>query len=89
MTYDLRRLRRRGLIVRVPNTHRYLVTPLGLRFSYLYTKLYRRLLKAAWALLLPAPHVPPLIRRAIQTLDRHFEQLVAAERLPEAAWRSA
>lgn len=39
MTYDLLRLRRRGLVVRVPGTHRYLVTPLGLRISYLFTKL--------------------------------------------------
>lgn len=85
MTYDLRRLRRRGLIVRVPGTHRYLVTPLGLRFSYLYTKLYQRILKPAWAALLPAPPVPPPLRTAMQTLDRHFAQLVAVERFTEAA----
>jgi|HubBroStandDraft_3_1064219.scaffolds.fasta_scaffold06826_1 hypothetical protein len=73
MTYDLRHLRRRGLIVWVAGTHRYLVTPLGLRFSYFYTKLNQRILKPAWAALLPAPPVPSPLRTAIRVLDRHFE----------------
>ena len=30
MTYDLRRLRVRGLITRIPRTHRYLITDHGL-----------------------------------------------------------
>jgi hypothetical protein len=85
MTYDLRRLRRRGLIARLAGTHRYLVTPLGLRVAYLFTKLHQRLLKPGWAALLPAPLVAPPIRQAIRTLDHHFEQLLAKERLPEAA----
>jgi hypothetical protein len=85
MTYDLRRLRRRGLILRVAGTHRYLVTPLGLRLAYLFTKLYQRLLKPGWATLLPARTVSPPLRKAIRVLDRHFEQLLAHERLPEAA----
>jgi len=85
MTYDLRRLRRRGLITRITGTHRYLVSPLGLRMAYLFTKLYQRLLKPGWATLLPAPPVSPPIRRALRTLDRHFEQIFANERLPVAA----
>jgi hypothetical protein len=85
MTYDLRRLRRRGLILRVAGTHRYLVTPLGLRLAYLFTKLHQRFLKPGWATLLPAQTVPPPLRKAIRVLDRHFEQLLAHERLPEAA----
>lgn len=68
MTYDLRRLRRRGLIARVEGTHRYFVTPLGLRLAYLFTKLYRRLLKPGWAILLQAPPVSPPIRKAMSTL---------------------
>jgi hypothetical protein len=85
MTYDLRRLRRRNLIVRVPGTHRYLLTPLGLRFAYLFTKLHQRLLKPAWAALLPAKTVPPPIRRALRVLDRHLDQLIADQRLLVAA----
>lgn len=85
MTYDLRRLRRRGLIARVPGTHRYLLTPLGLRVAYLFTKLYQRLLKPGWATLLPTPLVPPSIRQALRTLDHHFKQLMDHQRLAEAA----
>jgi hypothetical protein len=85
MTYDLRRLRRRGLIARLPGAHRYRLTPLGLRVAYLFTKLYRRLLQPAWAALLPAPLAPVPVRRALSTLDRHLDQLFAQQRLPEAA----
>jgi hypothetical protein len=85
MTYDLRRLRRRGLIVRLPGTHRYHVTPLGLRLAYLFTKLYQRLLKPAWADLLPAPLATPQLHKALQTLDQHLEQLLEREPLGRAA----
>ena len=37
-TYDLRRLKRKGLIVRLPGHHRYQLTPLGRRFAVLFTK---------------------------------------------------
>jgi predicted MarR family transcription regulator len=43
-TYDLRRLKRKGLIVRIPGRQRYLVTPLGRRVAVLFTKAYTRVL---------------------------------------------
>jgi hypothetical protein len=43
-TYDLRRLRRKGIIVRIPHTHRYQLTPLGRRVAVLFTKTYGRVL---------------------------------------------
>jgi hypothetical protein len=85
MTYDLRRLRRRGLISRIAGSHRYLVTPLGLRVAYLYTRLFSRLLKPAWRTLLPTPLVPSPLQRALRTLDRHLEQVLENQRLPQAA----
>src|SRR5688572_20892388 len=36
MTYDLRRLRLRGLIERIPRSHRYSVTPFGFRIALFY-----------------------------------------------------
>jgi hypothetical protein len=45
MTYDLRRLRRHGLIERVPHSHRYRVTPLGARMAMLYVRLHARALR--------------------------------------------
>ena len=43
-TYDLRRLKRKGLIVRLPGHHRYQLTPLGRRVAVLFTKVYGRVL---------------------------------------------
>jgi hypothetical protein len=42
MTYDLRRLRFHQLIERVPDTHRYRLTPLGARLAVLYVRIYAR-----------------------------------------------
>jgi len=50
MTYDLRRLRLHGVIERVPRTHRYQVTPFGLRVAMLFTRTYARLLRPGLAL---------------------------------------
>ncbi len=44
MTYDLRRLRLKGIIVRIEKTNKYTLTENGLRFAVTYTKLAKRLL---------------------------------------------
>lgn len=41
-TYDLRRLRLKGLIERVPGTHTYLITPHGRRIATFFTRLAAR-----------------------------------------------
>jgi len=43
-TYDLRRLRRKGLITKKPRTRRYQLTTLGRRVAVLFTKTYARVL---------------------------------------------
>lgn len=43
-TYDLRRLKRKGLIVKIRRSHRYQLTDLGRRVAVLFTKTYGRLL---------------------------------------------
>ena len=45
MAYQLRRLRLHGLIARLPKTHRYQVTPFGLRLALFYTRTYAALLR--------------------------------------------
>ena len=52
-TYDLRRLKRKGLIVRLPGQHRYQLTPLGRRVAVLFTKVYGRVLAPGLAELDP------------------------------------
>lgn len=43
-TYDLRRLRRKGLIAKIPRSHRYQLTDLGRRVAVMFTKTYGRVL---------------------------------------------
>lgn len=43
MTYDLRRLRLHGLITRIPHTHRYVVTPEGLRIAVFFQIMHTRI----------------------------------------------
>ena len=45
MTCYLRRLRRHGLIERIPKSHRYDVTLTGLRIAWFFTRTYARLLR--------------------------------------------
>lgn len=52
-TYDLRRLRRKGLVVRRTHTQRYEPTPTGRRIAVLFTKAYGRVLTPALAILDP------------------------------------
>ena len=74
MTYDLRRLRLRGLIERTPGTHRYAVTEYGLRIALFYTRTHSRLLRPGLSQVLgDAPPAP--IRKALlrveQAIDHH------------------
>src|SRR5713226_9692326 len=47
MTYQLRRLRLHGMIERIPKSHRYRVTDLGLRAAWFFTRTYSRILRPA------------------------------------------
>ena len=59
MTYDLRRLRRKGFIQRIPRTHRYELTSEGRRLAVFLTKTYTRIVNPSLADLDPA--LPPNI----------------------------
>jgi len=72
MTYDLRRLRLRGLIDRQPHTHRYRLTSYGHRVAFFYSKLYLRIFRPHGPVL--EPHTDPLPR----PLSVALEQLDAA-----------
>ncbi|MBV8399713.1 MAG: hypothetical protein JOZ17_13370 [Acetobacteraceae bacterium] len=49
MTYQLRRLRLHGIIERIPRSHRYRLTELGLRAALFFTRAYNRLLRPGLA----------------------------------------
>jgi len=77
MTYDLRRLRLHGLIERIPGTHRYRVTDLGLRSALFFTRAYARIVRAGLSEVL-APEGNSALGRAFtrleQIMDRHCEK---------------
>ena len=76
MTYDLRRLRLKGLIHRIPKTHRYTATSYGLKVAFFYAKLYLRILRPNWPALLPADdRLPRSLRAALGVLDRKIQKL--------------
>lgn len=83
MTYDLRRLRLHHLIERLPNTHRYQLTPLGLRIALFFTRTYSRILRPGVAVLLPDndPPVPSSLRIAFEKLDAEIGLLVDEAKL--------
>jgi len=71
VTYELRRLRHRGLIVRLPRTHRYQVTSFGLRAALFYSRLHDHLFRPALSTLMPpAIHDDSPLRAAFTAFDR-------------------
>jgi predicted MarR family transcription regulator len=81
-TYDLRRLKRKGLIVRLSGHHRYQLTPLGRRVAVLFTKVYGRVLAPGLAEL--DPRLPTDLAnhsglaQAWRQLDRRLNQFTTA-----------
>jgi hypothetical protein len=83
MTYDLRRLRLKGLIRRIERTNRYVLTPDGVRVAVFYTKLYNRLLGPLLAA--DRPPAPPELRQALHLIDRHVNDYAQHARMRIAA----
>ena len=73
-TYDLRRLKRKGLIVRIPGRHRYQLTPLGRRVAVLFTKAYGRVLAPGLATLDPRLPDELATRSPLATAWRHLNR---------------
>lgn len=81
MTYDLRRLARKGFILRIPGTHRYRLTSKGRRLSMFFTKAYVRIVTPALTHL--DPTLPPEVSRhspvahAWKDLDQALRTLIS------------
>jgi hypothetical protein len=70
-SYDLTRLRIKGLIERLPGRNVYHLTPEGQRFAIFYTKLHNRLLRPLLAA--DQPPAPLPLRQALHTIDQHID----------------
>ncbi len=74
MTYDLRRLRLHGLIQRIPHSHRYEVTAVGLRVAMFFSRTYARLLRPKLADIMPvAPPSGSPLRKAFDHLHAQID----------------
>ncbi|MCA1680948.1 MAG: hypothetical protein LC777_19410, partial [Actinobacteria bacterium] len=62
MTYDLRRLRRKGLIARIPRSQRYELTREGRRLAVFFTKTYTRIVNPSLSEL--DPTLPDAVARS-------------------------
>jgi predicted MarR family transcription regulator len=79
MSYDLRRLRLKGLITRLPHTNTYVLTDEGQRVVIFYTKLHNRLLRPLTAA--NDPPVPLALRQALRVIDHHIEDYINEARM--------
>jgi hypothetical protein len=82
MTYDLRRLRLHRLIQRIPKSHRYQVTPTGLRIALFFTRTYARLLRPKLSQIMPVgppPNSP--LRSAFDRLQAEIDRCCVDQKL--------
>ena len=77
MTYDLRRLRLKGLIYRPPKTNRYFVTPYGWKVARLFSRLEARVFRPAMAMFTANDAVLPFpLRQALDRVDAQLDLLI-------------
>jgi hypothetical protein len=75
ITYDLRRLKSRGLITRIPHRHRYTVTEHGLHTAHFLTCIHDRLLPTGLAHLADHTGTPPPLQAASRAYNTALENL--------------
>jgi hypothetical protein len=77
MTYDLRRLRLKGLLFRPPKTHRYFVTPYGWKVARLFSRLEARVFRPAVAMFTGNDAVLPFpLRASLDRVDAQLDELI-------------
>jgi hypothetical protein len=80
MSYDLRRLRLKGLITRIPRSHRYVLTPSGRRIAFFISKSFTRVVRPILNRL--EPHLPDdandHLRRAWNACEKALDSTIAA-----------
>jgi hypothetical protein len=79
MSYDLRRLRLKDLITRLPHTNTYILTDEGQRVAIFYTKVHNRLLRPLTAA--NDPPAPPALRQALRVINHHVDDYVREARM--------
>jgi hypothetical protein len=83
-SYDLARLRGNGLIQRVSRTNTYRLTPDGITFALVYSRVHDKVLIPLTARDQPIA-APAGVRAAWRTVTRHIDSTIAATHLGHAA----
>jgi hypothetical protein len=82
MTYDLRRLRLHRIIERIPHSHRYQLTPDGLRIALFFSRTYARLLRPVLAdIMTQAPPNRSPVRAAFDRLQSTIDACCEEQKL--------
>lgn len=76
MSYDLRRLRLKGIIWRIPNSYRYQLTTYGRKVALLFTKLDARIFRHAFAAIDTSQPVPLPLAAALEQVEQAVAELV-------------
>jgi hypothetical protein len=76
LSYDLRRLRLKGLIWRVPQTHHYRLTPYGCKVASFFTRLNARVFRPGFAALDPTLPLSSPLAEALQAVEQEIENLI-------------
>ena len=78
--YDLARLQGKGLIVRLPHSHRYQLTELGMRMSTIFTEVHSQVLCAGLTELHP-DHPPTPVNTAYRAFQKAVRQKLVGVRM--------
>jgi hypothetical protein len=84
MSYDLRRLRLKGILWRIPDSYRYQLTTYGRQVARLLSQLHTRIFRPTFAALDPEQPLPSPFRAALVQRNRLLDDLLdqAAIALP-------
>jgi hypothetical protein len=81
MTYDLRRLRRKGFIQRLPDSHHYLVTPTGRRMAFFFAKTFSRILQPGLQQLEPSTFPVSSLAKTWHQFDQSLSDFITQANL--------
>ena len=76
MSYDLRRLRLKGILWRIPSSYRYQLTTYGRQVALLLSKLHTRIFRPTFAALDPQQSLSSPFREALAQLNHVLDSLV-------------
>jgi hypothetical protein len=85
MSYDLRRLRKKGMIWRIPDSYRYRLTTYGLKVALFFTKLDARIFRQFLAAMDDSQPIPLRLTAAFEQVEQAVAELVDHAHLAPSA----